>query len=202
MISKHFLLAAVVLLPLSGCLAQQQREAVQVDTSCLFAAYSSPDAAPLRVHEPFNVNDVTFAQLADNSFATQAEIGSISVVYPRLRACQNEFLAKVEKFGPTFAPLFARSYQDTDDDAVALIQREITWGDFTKRRRDREILGQEAIINEERRLAAEDQARAAAMIQGLAAAYAITQAAQPAPPPRATFTTCTQQGVFTNCVQQ
>jgi hypothetical protein len=85
---------------------------------------------------------------------------------------------------------------------VALIQRKITWGDYTKRRRDRAIAGQEAIIAEKRRLTAEDQARAAAMIQGLAAAYAITQAAQPAPAPRPSFTTCTQQGVFTNCVQQ
>jgi hypothetical protein len=168
----------------------------------LLAAYELPAAAPLRVHEPFNVNDATLSQLADNSFATEAEIASVSAVHPRLRACQNEFLAQVAKLAPTFAPLFAKSYRDSDDDTVALIQRQMTWGDFTKRRRDRAIVSQAALINEERRLAAEDQARAAAMIQGLAAAYAITQTAQPAPPPRATFTTCTQQGVFTNCVQQ
>ncbi len=199
---KQFLLAAVVSLPLTGCLAQREREAVQAGTSCLAVAYASPEAAPLRVHEPFNVNDATLAQLADNSLATEAEIASLSAVYPRSRVCQNEFLGQVEKFAPTLAPVFAKTYRDADDDTVALIKHKMTWGDYTKRRRDRAIEGQEALITEERRLAAEDQARAAAMIQGLAAAYAITQAAQPAPPPRATFTTCTQQGVFTNCVQQ
>jgi hypothetical protein len=76
------------------------------------------------------------------------------------------------------------------------------WGDFTKRRRDRAIAGREAAIAEERRLAAVDQARADALIRGLAAAYAITRAGQPAAQPQPTFTTCTQQGVFTNCVQQ
>jgi len=156
----------------------------------------------VRVHEPFNVNDATLAQLADNSFATEPEIASVSAVYPRLRGCQNEFIGQLEKLAPAFAPIFAKSYRDADDDTVALIQRKMTWGDYTKRRRDRAIAGQEAIIAEQRRLAAEDQAHADAMIQGLAAAYAITRAAQPALPPRPTFTTCTQQGVFTNCVQQ
>jgi hypothetical protein len=159
-------------------------------------------AAPLRVHEPFNVNDATLAQLADNSFATEPEIASVSAVYPRQRACQNEFLAQVEKLAPTFAPIFAENFRDADDDTVALIQRKMTWGDYTRRRRDRAIAGQQAVVAEERRLAAEDQARAAAMIQGLAAAYAITQIAQPASPPRASFTWCTQQGVFTDCIQQ
>jgi hypothetical protein len=193
---------AVVLLPIVGCVAQRQREAVQANVSCLAAAYASPDAAPLRVHEPFTVDDATLAQLADNSFATEPEIASVSAVYPRLRACQNEFLAQLDKLAPAFGPMFAENYRDADDDTVALIQRKMTWGDYTKRRRDRAIAGREAIAAEERRLAAEDEARAAAMIQGLAAAYAITQAAQPAPPPRPTFTTCTQQGTFLNCVQQ
>jgi hypothetical protein len=191
-----------VLVTLTGCLAQQQRKAIQANVSCLSAAYASPDAAPLRVHEPFNVNDATLAQLADTSFATEAEIASLSVIYPRSRGCQNEFLGQLEKFAPAFAPIFAENFRDADDDTVALTQRKMTWGDYTKRRRDRAIAGQEAVAAEERRLAAEDQARATAMIQGLAAVYAITHATQPATPPAATFTTCTQQGAFINCVQQ
>lgn len=191
----------MVLLLLTGCLAQQEHEAVQANVSCLSAAYASPDAAPLRVREPFNVNEATLAQLADTSLATEAEIASLSAVYPRSRACQNEFLGQIEKLAPAFAPIFAESYRDADDDTVALIQRKMTWGDYTKRRRDRAIASREAVAVEERRLAAEDQARAGAMIQGLAAVYAITHATQPAPPSPPTFTTCTQQGAFLNCVQ-
>jgi hypothetical protein len=104
MTSKQFLLAAVVLFPLTGCLAERQREAVQAGTSCLLAAYTSPDAAPLRVHEPFNTNDATLAQLADNSFATEAEIVSVSAFYPRSRVCQNEFLGQLEKLGADIYP--------------------------------------------------------------------------------------------------
>jgi hypothetical protein len=180
----------------------QQREAIQANVSCLSAAYASPEAAPLRVHEQFNVNDATLTQLADTSFATDAEIASLSAAYPRFQACQNVFLGQLEKLAPAFVPIFAENFRDADDDTVALLQRKVTWGDYTKRRRDRAIVGREAVAAEERRLAAEDQARAAAMIQGLAAAYALTQAAQPVPSPRTTFTTCTQQGAFTNCVQQ
>jgi hypothetical protein len=196
------LLAAIFLFPLTGCLAPRQLAAVQSGTSCLLATYESPEAAPLRVREPFNVNDASLAQLADQSFATEAEIASISAVHPRFQACQNEILAQVEKLAPTLAPVFAETYRDADDDTVALIQRKMSWGDFTKRRRDRAIAGREAAIAEERRLAAVDQARADALIRGLAAAYAITRAAQPAAQPQPAFTTCTQQGVFTNCVQQ
>ena len=187
---------------LAGCLAEQRREAIQANKSCLSTAYASPDAASLRVHEPFNVNDATLAQLADTSFATEAEIVSLSAAYPRFRMCQNEFIGQLEKFAPAFAPIFAENYRDADDDTVALIQRKITWGDYTRRRRDRGIAGQEAIASEERRLAAEDQARAAAMIQGLATVHAINHASQPVPPSTPTFTTRTQQGAFFNCVQQ
>jgi hypothetical protein len=202
MTSKQVLLAAVVLLPLVACLSQRQREAIQAGSSCLLAVYESSDATPLRAHEPFDVNDATLAQLADSSFATEPQIAAVSTVFPRLRACQNEFLVQVEKLSPTFAPIFAKNYRDADDDTVELIQRKMTWGDYTKNRRDRAIAVREAIAVEERRLAAEDQARAAGMIQGLAAAYAITQAAQPATPPPATFTTCTEQGAFLYCTQR
>jgi hypothetical protein len=57
----------------------------------------------LRIHDHSTWNDATLAQLADNSFATEPEVAAISAIDPRLRACDNEFLAQVEKLAPAFA---------------------------------------------------------------------------------------------------
>jgi len=192
---------AAVALALFGCVAQQQREAVQQTASCLQTAYDSPEAVLIRPRTPFNVNDASLAQLADTSIASKPEMDAISAVYPHVQACQHQFLQRLAELAPAFVPVFAKNNRDGDDDAIALLQSKMTWGEFNRRRRDRAITGQQTIIEEERRLVTEDQARANAMIQGLAAAYAITQAAQPVQP-RATFTTCTQQGAFTNCIQR
>jgi hypothetical protein len=206
MINRQVVIAGIVLLPIVGCIAQRQQEAVQAGISCLSAVYALPEAAPVRVHEPFNVDDATLAQLADNSFATEPESAAVSAIYPRVRACENEFLAQLEKLAPAFAPIYAKNYRDFDDDTVALIQGKMTWGDYTKRRRDRAIAGREAIAAENRRLTAENQARAAALIEGLAAVNAITQSQTgPQSLPTGAYRmpqegiTCTQMGMFTRC---
>ena len=199
----HYSAIAIVVasVGLAGCAAQQQRALVQQTTSCLEAAYNSPEAAPIRPRTPFNPNDASLAQLGDPAVVSKPEMDAISLVYPRVQDCDRQFLARLEKLGPAFVPLFAGTYRDNDNDAVALLQRRLTWGEFNQRRRDRAIASSEKLQVAEQQLAAENQARANAMIQGLAAAAAISQASQPVQP-RARFTTCTQQGIFTNCIQQ
>ena len=43
-IMRAFLVIVVLLVP--GCVAQQQREAVQAGITCVHAVYMSPEAAP------------------------------------------------------------------------------------------------------------------------------------------------------------
>jgi hypothetical protein len=114
--------------------------------------------------------------LADTSIATETEISSLEAVDPQLKA--------------------------TDDDVVALVQHKMTWGDFTRRRRDRDIETGEAVTAEKQRLAAEDQVRTAAMLQGLAI---LLNQAQPSSLPAGAYripnegVTCTQMSAFTRC---
>ena len=188
---------AVMTLALSACIPEQQRQAVSENVSCIATAYNSPEAAPLRAHEAFNPNDTTLAQLVDRSLATDREIASLSAVHPRLRACQIDFLARLDRVAPSLSPAFAGDYRDADDDLVRLMQRKMAWGEFNKRRRDRAVAGQEAFMAEQRRFE---------MMQGLAAFYFLNQIVQPVQPRTAlitaTVTACPQQGGVTDCVQQ
>ena len=185
-----------------GCVAQQRQQAVQSYAMCLSAVYASPQTAPLRAHIPFDSNDATLAQLADTSFATETEISSLEAVYPQLKSCENEFLRQLMALAPPFAPIFAANYRATDDDVVALVQHKMTWSDFTRRRRDRDIETGEAVTAEKQRLAAEHQVRTAAMLQGLAI---LLNQAQPSSLPAGAYripnegVTCTQMGAFTRC---
>src|SRR5258708_26704212 len=142
---------AVMTLALSACIPEQQRQAVSENVFCIAAAYNSPEAAPLRAHEPLNPNDTTLAQLVDRSLATDGEIASLSAVHPRLRACQIDFLARLDRVAPALSPVFAGDYHSADDDLWLLMQRKMAWGEFNKRRRDRAVAGQEAFMGEQRR---------------------------------------------------
>jgi hypothetical protein len=147
-------------LALTGCVAQQQQQALQETSACLQAAYNLPEAAPMRARTPFDINDATLTQLAETSLADKPETDAILTVNPRFRACQNQVVERLRKLAPTAAPLIARFYRDHNEDVLALVQRKMTWGDFNKRRRDRALAGQEKLVEEDRRLAAEDEARA------------------------------------------
>jgi hypothetical protein len=164
--------------------------------------YASPQTVPLRAHIPFDSNDTTLAQLADTSLATEGEISSLAAVYPQLKFCENAFLRQLVALAPPFAPIFAGNYRTTDYDVVALVQHKMTWGHFTRRRRDRDIETGEAVAVEKQRLAAEDQVRTAAMLQGLAI---LMNQAQPSSLPAGAYSipnegvTCTQMGAFMRC---
>lgn len=194
--------AAMVLCGLAGCAAQQQREAVQSYSACLMSVYNSPQTAPLLIHIPFNSNDATLPQLDNQSFVTDTEISSLEAIYPQLKFCENSFLHQLANVAPTFTPIFAANYRGTDDDVVALIQHKMTWGDFTRRRRDRDVVTGEAIAAEDQKLAAEGQARTAAALQGLAI---LSNQAKPSSLPAGAYRlpsggiTCIQEGVTTQC---
>ena len=205
---------AIVLLglTLAGCVPQQQREMVQATTICLQAVYDSPEGAPLRAHQPFNVRDASLAQLANPAFATPAEVAAITAIHPRYQACQKELLDRMSSLAPSEAPIFAKHFRNTDDDLLSVVQRRMTWGDFTRRPRDRSAASQVLVVAEERRLAAEDQARATAVLQELAIAAALRQATQPvaqptvmvqpSQPPQPIHMTCRPGRGVLNCSQQ
>lgn len=198
------LLIALTLL-VAGCAGMRERQIVGQGVSCFTAVYNSPEFAPLRSHEPLNIHDATLAQLADPSFVTTGEATAVSATEPRIRQCQNELATQYESLAPRIAELLRHSYRDIEDDEILLIQRKLTWGEATKRRRDRTLLLEAAVHTEAERLAAIDQARANALIQNLTTAAAISAASQPQPQPapHTVYMHCVPTGDGTaNCVGQ
>jgi hypothetical protein len=187
-----FVLAAIGLL-LAGCAAQQTREATAHATSCLSAAYASPEAAPFRAREPFNASDATLQQLSDSSLATPEEIRSIEATFPRLKSCENRLIAELRGLAPTIAPLFAENARLAEDDMLALVERRMSWGEFTRRRRDRAIAFQALLAREQERLTEAQRERVNAAILGMAAVYAATH------PPPAPHLSCFQNGPYIEC---
>ena len=177
--SKFARIAALLVPTLSGCAAQQQQQAAQFFASCMAAVYDAPDAAPLREHVPFNSLDVSLAQLADKSYPTGIEVASIEAFQSRRGRCMAAFLGQIERSAPTLIPILQRAHSEADDDLVSLTQHKITWGDTVRRARDRGLALNETILAEQRRLAAEDQARAQALNNTLATLAIINAASQP-----------------------
>jgi hypothetical protein len=77
---------------LAGCATAPQRQYQAIGTNtqavvggakaCATAVYSTPEAAVLRPHLPFDVRDLTLAQLSDQSLATKEEIDAIFLLHP------------------------------------------------------------------------------------------------------------------------
>src|SRR5262249_50201191 len=111
--------------------------------------------------------------------ATPAEIAVLAVVHPRYQVCQSQFFEQLQVLAPTAAPIFARAYRDADDDTLALMQRRMAWGEYTKRRRDRALANQQALITEIQRLSAEGQARAQMLNQSPGSATTTAATVQP-----------------------
>jgi hypothetical protein len=174
-------------------LAQQQRETVRAGMTCVQAVYALPEAAPYRAHVSENLINASLAQLSDASYPTPLEIVSIEAVHRNRHACLNDFIAKLDQLAPTISPIYRRVESEADDDLVSLIQHRLTLGEAIQRGRDRGLAGQEAILQEEKRIAAEDQAGAQALQDALVGLAIINAASQP----RVTFPPAPSSGVIT-----
>jgi len=216
MIGKHLVVIALALL-LAGCATAAQRQYQAMATgnqaiaaegkACLEAAYNSPEFAPVRPHEAYNVTDATLPQLADTSLASQSEIDAIFAVHPRIRACQKAALDGMLNTTPSMIPIIAKSFSEADDDVLLLIQRKMSWGEFTRRRRDRFIATQAAIQTEDQRITAGlERQHEGELARRQAAADAIAQWAQTqqiiSNMNRPVMTTCTGGAGMMNCVSR
>lgn len=128
-----------VLIGASATGAFSQTDAVSQFKSCVEAIYNSPVAAPLRPHVPLDIRQATLAQLSDRSLATTGEIAALQIVEPQQKACQQQALDSIRAASPEAAALLARTYAESEDDLILLVQRRMTWGDRTRRARDRAL---------------------------------------------------------------
>ena len=217
--SSTTLRAGVLLLGLlmGGCATQAQRQFQAVVTnnrniaaqylSCATVIYNSSEAGPIRAHAPLKATDATLAQLSDTSKASEPEIQAIFLLHPKLQECQRIVLNGLMSTTPTLVPILTEQYNGGEDDALMLIQRKLTWGEYAKLRRDRATAVQAELQAEGQKIVAGlQQQHENELAHRQAAAEAFARWAQTQQiinnMNRPVITNCNRFGGMVNCVTQ
>jgi hypothetical protein len=147
--------------------------------ACNAAVYNSPEAAVLRSHMPFKPSDATLQQIGDPSLASDEEINALFITHLQVQDCCRTFLTEMSQSAPSLVPIFTAFYNRNEDDLLALIHKQLTWGEFNKKRRDEAAEAQAAVQAEGRRIVEGlKQDNAAELAQRQRAGEAIAQWAQ------------------------
>jgi hypothetical protein len=212
---RIFAFSAALLL--SGCATQAQREFQAIRTAnqeivaqakaCGLAVCNSAEFAPLRPHIPCTISDVTLEQLSDTSLASPEEIRAIFVSHPRSQECRKTALTALAQTEPSVVPILTASYNENEDDLLALIHRRMTWGEYVHRLRDRAMETQSAVRAEEGQIVGElrreneaeleQRQRAAAALASWAQTQQLINAAN-----RPVITNCNAFSNMVNCISQ
>jgi hypothetical protein len=148
---------------LSGCAPTVQRQdqpaassqsANQDLQACLRAVYYSSEYVPLRPRIPLDMNDATVGQISDASLATDDEIGTILLTHPKVQACRNAYLDRIDQTTPTIAAIVADGYARLEQSLIDLIEKNETWGEHLRRTRAISVASQSELAAENRRIAA------------------------------------------------
>jgi len=139
-------LMAAILIAFAGATRAQspQPPFVAEFNGCIAAILNSASAAPIRRHFPLDAREATIEQLSDEARATVPEIRSIEAVHPQIKACQQRALDQLNAIDPASATVLARLQADAENDMILLVQRKISWGERTRRARDRYLEAQAA----------------------------------------------------------
>lgn len=207
--------SALMVALLFGCqtAAQHQFEAMKSGNeaaiaqskACNTAVYDSPESASLRLHLPQNVNDATLQQLSDSSMVTPAEWQAILATHPKFQQCRKALLEALMSSEPGAVPILAASYNEIEDDLLALSDHKLTWGQYIRRARDRVTKTQASLQAEDRRvIAGLQQEHEAEIAQRQRAAEALAAWAQTQEminaANRPVITNCNGVGNTVNCV--
>ena len=195
---------------LAACATAAQREfqaikanngaASQQLQTCVATVYNDPAVAPLRRHLPLNVTDATVEQLADTSLATNQETQAIESAYPRYHECRRQYLSQISSTTPSLIPIYIAAYNNTQDQVVNLIKRQVSWGEFLRRIRQIDAEAAAQVSAESQRLVAtlnRSHEAELARRQAAADAMAIVGAMN-----RPVMTNCNNVGPFINCMNQ
>ena len=204
-------IAIAGLLALLGGRAEAQNAIQNIAQSmiqCVGVLYSSPEAASVVPHLPFRIQDATQAQLDDPNVPTPQEAAAVRLLHPRVQGCYSQAWAQLAIYAPTVTPILSQANRDGEPDVALLANRQMTWGTFNTRRRDRNAHYTVVVENEVRRLlgVAQQQQQAAAaanFITGLAKLAVGVAAVRAASQPqvvRPSITTCNTMGYQTTCI--
>ncbi len=175
------LLAALLV---SGCATQAQIQAQTMaenaqsagaaGEACVRNVQASPAFAPLLQRFPSKPSDTTIEQLANTNKATEGEIKAIFLVHPEFQKCRQALMSQAALTHPGIPPILAAAYAKRDADLVELVQKKITWGEWTVRLKTSDAeLGVELAAENQRINAGLQQSHEAELQRRQAAANAL-----------------------------
>jgi hypothetical protein len=73
------------------------------------------------------MTDATLQQLSDTSTANSNEVQAICATHPKAQQCKRTFLENLARTEPSLVPIFTATYNQTEDDLLALVDRKLSW---------------------------------------------------------------------------
>lgn len=199
---------------LAGCTAAQMKAAqirnnnqaaLQQLHACAGAAYNAPENAVARSHIPFNALQPSIEQLSDTSYLNDSDKSAVIALHDGYATCRKNVADQLAKATPTLVPILVAAWGKDDDLLVELLQKKLTWGDFTRSVRELSTSTQTQLVAEGQRidhgLAVENQQELAAQQRAFAAFAQYEQNQQIINSMnRPVFTNCTGNAFVVNCV--
>jgi hypothetical protein len=143
---RKYVLFACISLALSGCATAAQRQfqnihqtdhgAVVQLKACVSAIMESPEAEPVRSHEPVDLREATLDLLMDSSKATPKQIAAIKAIHPQLNDCRTTALNTIARVTPGIAAILAEEMQKAEVNLIALLKRKLTWGEYITKEKE------------------------------------------------------------------
>jgi hypothetical protein len=113
------------------------------------------------------------------SIINDQEIKAIFATHPRVQECRKAYLVNISQSTPSLVSIYTAFYNKSEDDLLALIRKQLTWGEFAKKRRDDATETQTAVQAEGRSIVEGlKQDNVAELAQRQKAAEAVAQWAQ------------------------
>lgn len=200
---------------LAGCQTATQQRANHISTvlkqntaqvkACVTEAYSSPQAAAIRLRRPIDPADASLEQLNSSDFASPDEIKALYALHGQIQPCRKASLENLVTVVPTVVPIMSAGYQEGDTALLALINKQMTWGQYLQDQQHEENEIKAKLIAEWNRVQGEMQrSYQTEMQQRQAAAQAMANYLQNQQMINAinkpVYTNCSTFGNTTNCM--
>jgi hypothetical protein len=199
---------------LAGCQTATQQRASHISTvvkqntaqvkACVGDAYNSPQAAAIRLRRPIDPADASLEQLNSKDYVSAEEVKALYALHDQIQRCRKASLENLVTVVPTIVPIMSAGYQEGDTALLALINKQMTWGQYLQDQQHAENDIKARMIAEWNRLQGEmQQSYQAEMQRRQAAAQAMANYLQNQQMINAinkpTYTNCSSFGNTTNC---
>lgn len=102
---------------------------------CVMMFSGAPEYSSLTDHGVFTApNQLTLAQVGDPTFISDQDMQAALDAQRAVQPCRQNTLTELQRLSPALANLFSLEYEVDDNNALALIKRQQTWGQYDENR--------------------------------------------------------------------